>query len=83
MDAYKDYKEYIGCIQVPHHGSSYSYNHGLSELDECQYYVMSAGEESRFRHPHGSVMKDILMAHKYPIIVTEQHSSMFYLVVQD
>ncbi|WP_297242811.1 MBL fold metallo-hydrolase [uncultured Flavonifractor sp.] len=83
MDAYKEYKEYIGCIQVPHHGSCYSYNHDLSELDQRLYYVISAGKENQSRHPHGVVVKDILMAHKYPIIVTEQRSSMFYFIVQD
>lgn len=51
MSAYGDYVEYIGCIQVPHHGSRYSYNHGLSELVRCQYYVISAGEKNSFRHP--------------------------------
>lgn len=83
MSAYEDYMEYIGCIQVPHHGSRYSYNHGLSELVRCQYYVISAGEKNSFRHPHGSVIRDILMAHKLPMIVTEQRSNMVHFIVEN
>lgn len=74
-DAYDKYDCYIGCVQIPHHGSRYSYNHQLLNIGNCTFYIISAGEKNKYRHPHGSVIKDILINHKYPIIVTESSGS--------
>lgn len=68
-EAYIHYWEYIGCIQIPHHGSRYSYNHQFTSLNS--FFVISAGKNNRYRHPSGSVVKDLMFAKKYPFIVSE------------
>ena len=78
-NAYSKYWDYIGCVQIPHHGSYRNYNPEFALLDT--YFVISAGLESRWRHPSGSVLKDLLLKRKYPLIVTEQHNSEVILKV--
>lgn len=71
--AYSKYWDYIGCVQIPHHGSYKNYNPEFALLDA--YFVISAGLHNRYRHPSGSIIKDLLLKNKYPLIVTEQHNS--------
>lgn len=71
--AYSKYWDYIGCVQIPHHGSYKNYNQNFALLDA--YFVISAGLKNRFRHPNGSVIKDLLFKDKHPLIVTEQRNS--------
>jgi len=78
-NAYLKYWDYIGCIQIPHHGSYRNYNQEFSLLDA--YFVISAGLKNRWRHPSGSVIKDLFLKNKYPLIVTEQHNSEVILKV--
>lgn len=63
----------IGLIQIPHHGSSYNFNEKLI-CPKCQY-IISAGTKNRFGHPHGAVLKSLLLNGKIPYIVTEQNAS--------
>lgn len=72
---YEYYWGSIGCIQLPHHGSGKSYNHELALLNA--YFVVSAGKKNTYRHPHASVIRDILFEKKYPFIVTEESHSTF------
>ena len=68
--AYEKYWSYIGCIQVPHHGSYKNYNDKIAMYDA--FYVISAGQNNQYRHPSGLVVKDLIYNKKYPFIVTEQ-----------
>lgn len=77
--AYNKYWDHIGCVQVPHHGSGYSFNVELLELNS--FYIISAGFVNKYRHPHASVMKAFLLNHIFPNVVTEQIGSAFYTVV--
>ncbi|MDE5985469.1 MAG: hypothetical protein K2H13_09470 [Eubacterium sp.] len=78
-NAYSRYWEYIGCVQIPHHGSYRNYNQEFALLDA--YFVISAGFKNKWRHPSGSVIKDLLSKNKYPLIVTEHHNSEVILKV--
>lgn len=71
--AYSKYWDYIGCVQLPHHGSYKNYNQEFSLFNA--YFVISAGYQNKYGHPSGSVIKDLLLNNKYPLIVTEQHNS--------
>ena len=71
--SYEKYWDYIGCIQIPHHGSKNSYNHELSLMDA--FHVVSAGKSNQFRHPHSAVIKDLLFESKHPYVVTEEKNS--------
>lgn len=71
--AYDGCWEYVGCIQIPHHGSYRSYNKDLA-LDTA-YYIISAGKANLYRHPNGSVLKSLLYEGRCPFIVTEETQS--------
>lgn len=73
--AYEEYAPYIGCIQVPHHGSKYNFNVRLLDntfWTSCQAYVISAGLNNRYEHPDGDIVKQIILSGKYLGIVTEK-----------
>lgn len=76
---YIKYWKNIGCIQIPHHGSKNNFNNHFSKLDA--YFVISAGKNNKYRHPHSYVMKDLLLNDHYPFIVTEEIGSAVYLIV--
>lgn len=69
-NAYKEYWNYIGCIQVPHHGSNKNYNKNIAMFDA--FFIISAGSNNIYRHPSGLVIRDLIFNRKYPFIVTEQ-----------
>lgn len=76
---YKDYWDNIGCVQIPHHGSKYSYNDELAEMDAI--FIISAGKNNRFGHPHSAVIRDLLFEQKMPCIVTEEKDSEVIMMV--
>lgn len=57
MNRFEPYKEFIGTIQIPHHGSKYNYNKHLID-DDCA--VISCGLNNKYRHPHKEVLDDLL-----------------------
>lgn len=67
--AYKEYWDSIGCIQVPHHGSRHNFNHNF--LYSNAFFVISAGYQNRYHHPHASVLKQIYLSHKHLSLVNE------------
>ncbi len=81
FNAYSEYWKYIGCIQIPHHGSKHNYNQALAELNA--YYVISAGTHNRYCHPHSMVLKDLLFHGQSPYIVTEYQPSAVHFMVID
>ena len=77
---YHLYWQNIGCVQIPHHGSIYSYNAGFSELDS--FFVISAGQNNKFCHPHSFVINDLLLNCHHPLVVTETPDSAVYFIVE-
>ena len=76
---YAEYWDHIGCVQIPHHGSSGSYNHELVLMDA--FHIISAGKSNRYRHPHRTVLMDFLREHKFPYIVTEEKDTEIVLEI--
>lgn len=72
QQAYEEYIPYIGCLQVPHHGSKHNFNFKLFDIESCHVYVISAGLNNQFEHPDGDVVKQIVLSGKHLSIVTEQ-----------
>ena len=70
---YMNYKEMIGCIQLPHHGSSKSYNNKLASFDA--FFIASAGKNNKYDHPNESVIKNLLFSNKLLFIVSEEDFS--------
>ncbi len=80
-NAFSNYWDMIGCIQIPHHGSKHNYNTELI-CKRWGYYVISAGVKNKYRHPHSYVVKDMLFKGVQPRIVTEEKESELILLVQ-
>ena len=78
--AYKKYWKYIGCVQIPHHGSRHSFNNEFLEMDAV--FVISAGYSNQFKHPHSCVMKSCMQKGIKPHIVTEDIGSTLYLLIK-
>lgn len=70
---YRNYKEMIGCIQLPHHGSSKSYNNKLASFDA--FFIASAGKNNKYEHPNESVIKNLLFNNKSLFLVSEEEFS--------
>lgn len=79
-NAYKEYWNNIGCVQIPHHGSKHNYNCELAKLDA--YCIISAGESNKYQHPHSFVTKDLLLNGRFPYIVSNRKCSEVKLVVE-
>lgn len=71
--AYDTYWDSIGCVQIPHHGSRHNYNQELAACNAS--FVISAGRTNRYQHPHGLVVKDLLLHQREVHLVTEDTSS--------
>lgn len=79
FNAYNKFWQCIGCVQVPHHGSRHNYNTELAKLDA--YYIISAGKNNKYHHPHNIVLKDLLFNGHFPHIVTENKGSEVHLLI--
>lgn len=77
---YGDYWSRIGTITVPHHGSSYNFNHELARKGTV--FIASAGRHNKFRHPHHAVLIELARRHKLCFWVNEDHSSAVYMLVE-
>lgn len=72
----KNIEDFVGCIQIPHHGSKNNYNTNMSMYNS--YYVISAGTKNMYGHPHSFVIKNLLLNDINPFIVTEEADSAVY-----
>lgn len=72
QSAYQEYIPYIGCLQIPHHGSKHNFNLKLLDIESCRVYFVSAGLNNKYKHPDGDVIKQIILSDKCLGIVTEQ-----------
>lgn len=85
--AYITYWEYIGGIQLPHHGSNYNYNTQLTDdkisnsisgaytvLNNMRYAIASVKEDDS-SHPGQIALKDLIMKNKDIFIITEKEDS--------
>lgn len=71
---YKKYWDYVGTVQIPHHGSKYNYNQNINR-GKPKISIISAGINNIHRHPHASTLKDIILDNGIPIIVSENVGS--------
>lgn len=72
----ENYLEKILTLLIPHHGSKKSFNSKLLSLSH-KYAVISAGNNNSYKHPHHSVLIDILKSKSIPVLVTEEATSEF------
>ncbi|MDE6182514.1 MAG: MBL fold metallo-hydrolase, partial [Eubacteriales bacterium] len=69
---FNTYGEYIGILQIPHHGSKRNYRKTLlKKLKNCKFCIISFGENNNYHHPSGYVVDDIIKNRRIPLLVTE------------
>ena len=78
---YGKYWEFIGTIQIPHHGSLPSFK---GDILEAKYLLcpISVGKNNSYGHPSQSVISQILFYRCCPILVTEDVCSTFVEVIE-
>jgi hypothetical protein len=80
-DIYKKYWKLIKTIQIPHHGSPYSF---VENILESSYFFcpISVGKNNSYGHPSAKVICKILSHKSYPIYVTEDVDSIFIEIIE-
>jgi hypothetical protein len=78
---YEKYWDLVGTVQIPHHGSRHNYNREINKRKKV-ISVISAGSSNRYRHPHSSTVRNIIVDGGYPLIINENSSSVHFLCEQ-
>ena len=66
--------DYVGTIQIPHHGSRHNFHEEIIK-DSMKIGVISFGKNNSYGHPSSRVIERIIMNECYPISVTEEQDS--------
>lgn len=78
---YSNYWDFIGTIQIPHHGSLSSFD--ASILDNRQFLCpISVGKNNSYGHPSQEVISEILLNESCPLLVTEDVDSTFVETIE-
>ena len=78
-DTFSSYKDCVGTIQVPHHGSRYNFNDKVcSDFPFSTFFPVSYGTTNSHGHPHYEVIQQISEKGKIPIFVNENVASVFF-----
>lgn len=71
-----DYSDYIGLIQVPHHGSRHNFNPAImKEFPNAGIFFYSFGYNNNYTHPYAGVKIVLLAKRKHVIEITEESNS--------
>lgn len=81
---FQHYWQYVGTIQVPHHGSKNSFNFrfGFHTQQESFICPVSFGTNNTYGHPSGKVLQELLQYENIPIAVTEKMDSTFIEIIE-
>ena len=71
----------IGTIQLPHHGSSQSFDTDNNPIDRGYVFPVSCGNNNNYGHPSGKVLAYLLKNGSLPIIVTESSNTVFFQII--
>lgn len=81
MDAYTDYWENIGCVQIPHHGSKDNFDDEFLAINAI--FVASAGSKNSYGHPSDEVRTKLGNRNKHLFCVTEVPCTFLRSLVYD
>ena len=71
--AYTSHWNSIGCFQIPHHGSQYSFNDEIIKMHS--FLFLSAGKKNQYNHPSPNLVYDICRSGKFFQWVNEESNS--------
>lgn len=73
---YSNLWQYVGTIQIPHHGDMKSFNE--AEISDRNYFCpISFGKNNTYHHPSGLVIMYIMINNSLPVFVSDDPSSQF------
>ena len=79
---YHQFRDRIGTIQLPHHGSAKSFDYDfLEQKNECLFFPASYGTKNTYGHPAQSVICNIVENGSFFIPVSENQETMFIQVI--
>lgn len=73
--AYSRYKDYVGVIQIPHHGSSNNFNVDFFEYFDPILCPVSFGTNNSYGHPGTSLLNVLSVKGYKPILISEDPNS--------
>jgi beta-lactamase superfamily II metal-dependent hydrolase len=73
MRAYARQKNFMGCIQIPHHGARGDFNDEITNFHS--FFVVSAGLGNSYCHPHPAVVDKFQNKNLNLLVVTEERRS--------
>ena len=65
------FSEFIGTLQVPHHGSEHNFKKTILEIKNIYCAIFSFGVRNSYGHPSCTVIKEVLDKDIIPCLVTE------------
>jgi len=74
---YSRFIDYIGVIQIPHHGSKYDFNIDVFKAFDSLICPVSYGTKNTHEHPAAEVINTLSLNHFRPILINEQLNSIF------
>ena len=75
----ENFRNAIGTLQIPHHGSIRNFNKSILELGNIRCAIFSFGSDNTYGHPSDFVVEEVVKENVIPCLVTEDPSS---IVVQ-
>lgn len=70
---YANYWEFVGTIQIPHHGAKKNFN--KNSLSDKYYICPISTRKKNKHHPSRKVIADIITTNSYPILINEDSRS--------
>lgn len=73
---YQHYSKNVGTLQIPHHGSRYSFNiNSFSHFKNIKWLPVSFSVNNRYHHPHNEVTNELNVTNCYQLIeITKKKS---------
>mgnify|MGYP003601357354 CR=1 FL=1 len=80
-DVYPKHLRYVGIVQIPHHGASSNFN--IKSLEGCENVIcpVSHGFHRKYKHPHDSVIKELVINGFKPVSVNSDLNSKFEQII--
>ena len=77
-----NYKERIGLIQIPHHGSLLSFSKKILSFCNCKDFFLSSGNDNDYGHPSEKVIEEFNIRNSYVQNVAENKDSRLIQIIE-
>lgn len=81
-EVFKKFWKFVGTIQVPHHGSKYSFDNKAFKGENNYICPVSFGNNNSCGHPSTEVLTEIFLENGFPVMVTERADSIYIQAIK-